>query len=331
MSNMTGIKMKAIAIYHPSKVVENDFYIEHFKERGKDISHFLEVMGRKQRYIIDNEDENGLTMGIEAAKRVLEKAQMKGKDIDYIIFSTQVPETTFPMNAMYLHDAIGADHHTMVMDTNANCAGMTVSVEQASRYMMANPHVHTALVVGSDYNSLIANPEQEITYANYGDAACAVILEKTEEDTGFIDSIYFTDSVNREKISYPAKGLTKSLKGDADIRFIDWLPFDGDMAMPPTYEMFETMLDRNKLTWKDIDACCFTQFALSNIHKIQKQFDIEDEKIIYVGDTYAYTGTSSPFIALYEGIKSGRIKRGDHVLFWTIGAGYQLVATLFKY
>ncbi|MBE3649126.1 3-oxoacyl-[acyl-carrier-protein] synthase III C-terminal domain-containing protein, partial [Paenibacillus polymyxa] len=55
------------------------------------------------------------------------------------------------------------------------------------------------------------------------------------------------------------------------------------------------------------------------------------DQMIYVGDRYGYTGTSSPFIALYEGIGSGRIRRGDHVLFWTIGAGYQLVAMLFKY
>lgn len=326
-----NIKIKAIDIYHPNHVIENDFYINHFQKKGRDIQHFLEVMGREKRYVIDKVEENGLTMALEATKRVLERAGMTGKDLDYIEFSTQVPETTFPINAMYVHAEIQADHDTIIKDSNANCAGMTVAVEQASRYMLANPHIHTALIVGSDYNSLIANPEQEITYANYGDAACAVILEKTDENTGFIDASYHTDSVFKDKINYPAHGLTKAVKGKSDVQAINWLSFDGNVALPPTYKMIDQLLARNGLSIKDIDACCFSQFALSNILKIQDHYQIDQEKIIYVGDTYAYTGTSSPFIALYEGIKSGRIKRGDNVLFWTIGSGFQIVAMLYQY
>lgn len=328
---MKHIKIKDVAIYHPEYIVDNEFFHQFYQEKGKDVGHFLEIMGRKERYVIKDEAENGLTMGIAASKRVLERANMSGKDIDLIVFSTQVPETTFPTNAMFLHDAIGADNQTIVMDSNANCAGMTVAVEQASYYMKANPNVHTALIVGSDYNSLISNEEEEITYANYGDAAAAVILEKTDEDTGFIDAIYFTDSVNRDKIMFPPEGLTRAVRGDSENMLIKWLPFDGSIALPPTYEMIETLLTRNQLTVKDIKAYCFSQFALGNILKIQEHFQLEDKQIIYVGDKFGYTGTSSPFIALHEGIASGRIQRGDHVLFWTIGAGYQLVAMLLKY
>ena len=60
-------------------------------------------------------------------------------------------------------------------------------------------------------------------------------------------------------------------------------------------------------------------------------FNIEDEKIIIVGDKVGYTTTSSPFFCLNEGIETGRIKRGDTILFWTIGAGHEMVAMLFKY
>lgn len=128
-------------------------------------------------------------MGIEASKHVLKKAGLEGKDIDLIIFTTQVPERTLPTNAKYVHEAIGAKNHTMILDNNANSAGMTLSVEMASRYMQSNPRINTALVVGSDANSLISNSNQEITYANFTNASAAVILEKTSEDTGFIDAL----------------------------------------------------------------------------------------------------------------------------------------------
>lgn len=323
-----NIKIREIEVYHPENVVKNDFYTEHFKKQDRDISKFLDVFGRKERYIIKNKEENTITMGIESSKRVLKKSGLEGKDIDMIVFSTQVPERTLPTNAMYVHEAIGASNHTMIFDTNANCAGMTLSVEMASRYMMSNPRVKRALVVGSDANSLISNPKEEITYANFADASASVILEKTDEDTGFIDAIYEVDSSNKDNIVYPQDGFSKTIGKEEHIVF---LPFNGAMAIPVACEMIENLLERNNLTINDVDSFCFSQFALSNILKIQDHFSIQDNKIVYIGDKYGYTTTSSPFVSLYEGVQSGQIKRGDTVLFWTIGAGHEMIAMLFKY
>lgn len=329
---MSYIKIKKVAIYHPEKSVNNDFYLNHFQEKkGKSIQNFLDAMGRRDRYLIDNDDENGLTMGIEAAKRVLQKANLIGKDIDMIVFSTQIPETTYPTNAVLVHQAIEGDNHTIVLDSNANCAGMTVAVDQACHYMLSSPYVRKALVVGSDYNSLLSSPDDEITYANYGDAAAAVILEKTEEDTGFIDSIYYTDPMHQEFIRYPADGLSKKQKGASNGRYIKWLPFDASDSLPPSFNIIDQILERNDITANDIKAYCFSQFALVNILKIQEHLKIKDEQITYVGDRFGYTGTSSPFIALHEAVETGQVKRGDYVLFWTVGAGFELITMLFKY
>jgi|SRR5690625_1648549 len=328
---MTNIRIKDVAIYHPNNEKGNGYFIDHFKEKGRDITNFLKTMGRERRYIIDNDQENTITMGIESAKKVLEKTGLSGNEIDMVIFSTQVPEMTFPTNAMYVHHAIGGKERAVVQDSNANCAGMTVSVEQAARYLMSNPRMKTALVVGSDYNSLIANPEEEITYANYGDASAAVVLEKTEEETGFIDSVFSVNSGFKDNILYPEKGLAQSVKGTGNVEAIKWLPFDGTVSLPDTYRMIEELIEQNDLTINDIDHFCLSQFALTNILKIQGQFDIPDKKITYIGDEFGYTGTSSPFIALHEGVEKGQIKRGDKVLFWTIGTGHILIAMLFQY
>lgn len=328
---MTNIRIKAVDVYHAKKQVNNDVYLEHFKKQGKDITNFLNIMGRKKRYVIDNLEENTLTMAIEATNRVLKKAGLEGKDMDMIVFSTQVPEVTVPTNAMFIHNAIQAKKATVIFDMNANCAGMTIAVEQASRYMQSNPHVNTALVVGSDYLSLVADPKDAMTYANFGDASAAIILEKTATDTGFIDAMFEVDSSNRNNILYPQKGLSQTIKAGESAEFMQWLPFDGTMSLPYTYEMFESILERNQLNIDDVDMFCLSQFAKVNMDEIQNHFDIPEEKIIYVGDEYGYTGTSSPFIALYEGIESGKIKRGDLILFWTIGGGHEFITMLFRY
>ncbi|MFJ7933245.1 ketoacyl-ACP synthase III [Sporosarcina sp. NPDC096371] len=328
---MTNIRINAVDVYHPKKIVKNEFYIEHFKKQGKDIEHFLEIMGRKERYIIDGLEENSITMAIEASKRVLKKAGLEGKDMDMIVFSTQVPETTLPTNAVFVHQAIEAKKGIVMYDLNANCAGMTIAVEQVSRYMLSNPHINKALVVGSDYFSLLANPEDSLTYPNFGDAASAIILEKTEEDTGFIDGLFEVHSEGLNNVLYPEKGLSHALRGDGKADYILWKPFDGSVSLPISYELIEKILERNNLEIEDVDSFCFSQFGLTNIKKFEERFNISPEKLVYIGDRYAYTGTSSPFVALHEAIEAGQINRGDLVMFWTVGVGYEVIVMLYKY
>lgn len=318
--------MLSIGMYHPDNQVSNDFYIEHFKKQGRDITKFIESLGKKERFVA-SKNETGLTMAIQASQKALEDANLTGADIDMIVYSTQVPEYIIPTNAMLVHEALGCKSHVMVMDSNANCAGMTLAVEQTSRSMLSNPHVQRALVIGSDHLTAISHPEQEITYANQGDAACAVILEKSEKEGGFMDAIYHTYSANTEKIVYPKEGLSKQ----GVTGYIDFIPFDPSFGTPIIFGLMEDILERNQLTTDDVSGFFLSQFAYGDTAKIQEQFDLPTDKMNFIGDRFGYTGTSSPFIALHEAIKEGRIKRGDHLLFWTVGAGHQFVAMLFQY
>lgn len=331
---MTNVQIKEIDIYHPENKVGNEFYIEHFKrEQNTDLTHFLEdICGRKTRYIIDNEAENSLTMGVEASKRVLEKARLSAEELDMIIFSSQVPEFTFPTNAVALHHTIGAGTHTGILDINANCSGMTTGLDQASRYLMSNPNMKRVLLVGSDASSLVMNPSDTITYPNFGDCAVAVILEKVEaEGSGFVDSMYFTESADFNKVTFPKNGLSKNLHGRGVVDYVQWLPFPGDVSIMKATELIKELVARNGLTTKEVDAYCLSQFSIGNINLLRDNLSVSDKQMIYVGDRYGYTGTTSPLLALYEGIKEGRIKRGDNVVFWTVGIGYQLIAVLYKY
>lgn len=330
---MTNIKIKEIAIYHPEHIVGNDFYIEHFKKlHGEDYSKFIsDILGRKTRYIINQDEENSLTMAIEVSKQVLQKANMRAEDLDMILFASQVPEYVFPTNSVLIHRAIGGGKKTGVLDLNANCSGMTTALDQASRYLLANPHMNQLLLVGSDYLSLLANPEDSITYSNFGDVACAVILEKTEENLGFIDSIHRTDPTIFDKVTFPRNGLSKKIKEHDTNNYVKWIPFNGDVCMPDTYNMIDILLERNQLEPQDIHAYCLSQFSIANIQIMQEHYQLTNEQIMYAGDRFGYTGTTSPLVALHEGIQKGHINRGDTVLLWTVGIGYQLIAVLLKY
>lgn len=328
---MTNINIKAMAISHPSNVVDNSFFIEHFKEvEGKDYTDFLEnILGRKSRHIT-TDGETTVTMAIDACKKVLEKSKLTAADIDLILFTTQVPEYTLPTNSVIIHGALGCGHRTGAIDTNANCSGMTIALEQASQYLASHPHMERILVVGSDNLSRLSNPADVITYANFGDAAVAMILEKTTQEGGLIDSMFYTDPCIKDRVTYPVNGFTQAKK-EGTVDYIQWLPFDAEMPMVNAQNMIIELLERNGLTTEDIKAYCFSQFSIVNINHLKEAFNLSQDKIAYIGDKFGYTGTTSPLLALYHAIEDGRVQRGDKVLLWTIGIGYQLIAVLYQY
>lgn len=327
---MNHIKIKEINIYHPEKLMNKEHYLKFYEEEGKDINSLLNVLGREDKYVIDSEDENTLTMGIKVAKQALKKSGLEGKDIDMIIFATQTPESLIPANSLQVHQAIQAGKQTLSMDLNTNCTGMLVAIEQASRTMLSNPRTNRALIIGSDELSLLCDTADPITYANFGDASCAVILEKTDENTGFIDAMYEVDTTNVKTLSFPVDGMTKFIKNQNSYGFIKEISSPRD-TLPETFELFENLLKDNGYTIDDVDFIAPSQFVLQNIKRIQEYYNLDSEQLLFVGDKYGYTGGTSPLLAFYEGIKAGKVKRGDLILFYTIGTGHQIIAMLLKY
>lgn len=327
------VQIREIAIYHPEKVVENEFYFEHFKKQGKDIKSLIEnVYGRDKRYVIDpNSDkkENSLTMMIEASKNVLQKATLTGADIDMIVVGTQIPEFLAPACAVLIHHAIEGKKDAFCYDLNANCISMLFAFENMLRYMQSNPKVNRVLLVGGEYTTQVHNPTNELGYGVFGDAACALILERTEAEAGIIDSEYFINDIYCDKMLFPHYGMSTIFDSKKEDILATMESVSCDMD--DVAAKIRLIMERNHLSVDDIGTFCFSQFLKKNFEILREEFNIPVEKSIYVGDVYGYTGTSSPFLALYTAIEQKRIKHGDYVLFWTIGAGMQHFVMLIKY
>jgi 3-oxoacyl-[acyl-carrier-protein] synthase-3 len=329
---MINIKISNVEVYRGSEVVTNDYYIEHFKKYGKDIKHFLtDIIGRNNRYLINPDNENSLTMATEAAKKALAAANLTGADFDMIVYSSLLPEYVAPPSSVFLHSIIGGKHECICYDMNANCVGMTLSLSHICSLMHMNSKINRTLLIGSDYVNPLLNHENEYTYGHYGDAACAIILEKTDEPCGLLGTNCYVNSSEHENVLFPGCGFTKALKtGDRSQYLMNWKPFE-----PVTTEIgvnnMKQLLKENNLTTDDIKMFCLSQYAISMLNDIRRLLGIDESKSIYVGDEYGYTATSSPFIALYESIQQGLIKRGDYIMFWTVGVGSQNAALLYKY
>lgn len=327
-----GIKLSYIDICHASKVVSNDGYIKHFEQQDKDVEHLLvDIMGRDKRFMFD-ENETTLSLALKVAKSVLDKGNLTGNDIDVLVYSSILSEYVAPPTSILLHKELNAGRNVMCFDMNANCAGMTVALEHVSNYLMSSKRAKRALIVGCDDVHSLADPNNELSYGNYGHSACAIILEKVDEDCGIIDTEYYINTEESQNIMYPSNGFSSFFKSkDITELYLKWLPFDGGACVYPATDIMKKMLDEKELITDDVSMFCFSQFALVNIQAIRKLINIDEDKSIYIGDKYGYTGTTSPFIALYEAIQQDRVKRGDYIVFWTIGSGSESVVMLYKY
>jgi len=328
---MKNIKINSIEVYHGEKIIDNDYYIEYFNKKGKDVRKFLEqTMGRKYRYQINPETENGLTMAIESSMKVLEKSNLTGQDIDMIVYSSVLPEYVSPPSSLLIHNAIKGKYDCHCHDMNVNCIGMTYALDFICRYISSNPQVNRVLLVGSDYLTPQVSPENQYCYGQYGDVSCAVIIEKTDEDCKLIDSKINTNSNFVDDVRFPKCGFSNIYDASKDDIYVHWASVDTSW-LDEAVENINTMLDKNNLSMDDISMFCFSQMAIKNIDYLREKMNLPEERSIYIGDTYGYTGTTSPFIAFYEAIKNGQVKRGDYVVFWTVAAGYTHVTLLLKY
>lgn len=331
---MENVQISDIEIYMGNRVDKGiDKYIEYFRKKGKEVEHlYKEVFGRKSRVLREDESENTLTMSIEAVKKVLEKNNLKGDDIDLIVFSSQTPEFFIPATSIVIHNQIGGKLSAMCFDIDVNCTGMVAALDIVCKYIFYSSNIERAILVGCDLLNLIADPENELTYGQYGDVACCILLENTKADCGLLGHYSCTESEYIDKIIFPNRGFSKVLNQSIENdKFISWLNFDGTSSVKPSAENIKKILYDNRLSIEDISFFCCSQVSIQNLECMANELKISSKKIPYVADRYGYTATTSPFIVFYELLNKNKIKRGDYIVFWGIGAGWQTNVVLFKY
>lgn len=323
-----NVRIKNVGYYHPSNQVSNEIFEEFFDKKNIDIRGLMQTSGRKYRYISDNKNENTLTMSIEATKDVLNKSELTGQDLDLIVTVSDSPEFLTPTNAIRIHNAIQGKNNCGCYDMNCNCLGMVVAVDQISKMMQVDKNINKALIVGSQMLQHFGTEVEPMVKTMFGDMACAIILEKTEDEKSyFVDSLFYTDSGMQNDVFFPVGGLSNL----QDKPVMQWFNTDNKRAFEPVIDNIETLLSRNDINKSQIKKYYFSQMVESKIYEIADGLEEPTDKFIYIGDEYGYTGTCSPFLALAKSLENDDLNRGDYIVFWSIAGGTTTDAILMRY
>ncbi len=330
----TNVDIIGLEIYHPNNMIGNDFFINHFSKLGVDAEPLMKHLGRKERFLA-TEGENSLTMAYEAARKALEKSNISPEDLDMIIFVSETPEYLVPTNALKLNNMLGSKCAHLVFDMNDNCIGMLTAYDLASRYMFSNNRIKYTLIVGSLYITGMVRKDCVVSYPNIADGCAAIILENVPDSrikSGFIDCNYYTNSMNHNFMESPKCGFSNLHNKDIEEndKKLLWIQHDVSFFSDDWKQLISDLLERNGLEPNDINHYLFSQFSLPDGLLTLEKLGVPFEKTTTVGEKYGYTGCASPFFALHDAIKEGKVAQGDYIVLFSVGAGYSMSAVLLK-
>jgi len=276
--------------------------------------------GIKERHIAA-EGELTSDLGVAAARRALEAAEIDAKDIDLIILATSTPDQTFPATAVSIQATLGITQGA-AFDIQAVCSGFVYALSTADNFLKSGQH-RRALVIGSETFSRILDWEDRTTCVLFGDGAGAVVLEAQrhsgkQEDRGIIGSVLRSDG--RYKSMLYVDGGPSSSKSVGHLRMQGREVFR--FAVSAIAEVIEDTLKAYDLTADDIDWFVPHQANKRILDGTAKKLGIDPDKIVMTLENHGNTSAASIPLALDAAIKDGRLQRGNLVLMEAMGGGF---------
>jgi len=270
-----------------------------------------------------------------AAKDALERRGIAGAELDAIIVCTVTPDMMFPSTACIVQNHLGA-HHAWGFDLVAACSGFVYGLHTAASLIAMGTH-KKVLVIGSDTMSRIIDYQDRATCVLFGDGAGAMLLEPAEEgeDAGFVDFFGEIDGSGARYLYMPGGGSRMPASEESVAGRMHYVHQEGQQvfkyAVRKMSEMTNTLLERNKLTTKDIDILIPHQANRRIIDATMERLALPPEKVMVNIGRYGNTTAGTIPLATCDAWDEGRLHKGGLVMFAAVGAGYTAGASLWRW
>ena len=293
--------------YLPPKIVTN-FDLE--KTLDTSDEWITARTGIKERRIVTN--ENTCDLALEASLNALSMAEISPQDIDLIVLSTTTPDKIFPATATMLQNRLEAS--CPAFDLQAVCAGFVFALSTAQQYI-ENGNAKNILVVGSETMSKIVDWNDRSTAILFADGAGAVVLS-ADSRTGIKHSKIYSDGSYLSSLHVNNNGIDESgtiqMEGNEVFK----------IAVNRLSDLAEETLKDCNMTSENLNWMVPHQANIRIIKSVAKRINLPMEKVIQTLDKHGNTSAASIPLALDVGVRDGRIKKGDSLLFEGIGGGF---------
>lgn len=288
VKNSTGltvpINIQGIGFNVPSRVITNAEVIKGLDTTDEWIQSRTGI--RERRFLEDSYVTSDLCL--DACKEALIDAGITAKSVDAIILTTITPDKSLPSTAMILKEKLGALNAIPIDLNQTACAGGIYSIYLGA-HLLQNKNINNVLVVGAEILSRITDPNDRATRVFFGDAAGAMVLQKTLEGYGLL-SFDMMDELNHA-VEIPGGGTA-----DPEIDNL-FLRMDGrevwNTATKAIPSSIQNVVNSAGLTIEEIDHFIIHQANLNIIKEALYALDVPIQKTTITVQEYGNTGSAT--------------------------------------
>ena len=329
MTTATRAKITALGTYVPPRVLTNADLEKMVDTTSEWI---LERVGIRERHIAAK-GVGASDLAVCAVKNMLDSNPFDLQEVDLIVVGTVTPDMMYPSTACLVQHKLGIEN-TWGFDVSAGCSGFLYALNTGVKFVESGQY-KKVLVIGADVNSSMTDYTDRAVCIIFGDGAGAVLLEPCADGEGVIDHVAQVEGMGGQYLFMPGGGSLNPASHETVDQKMHYIHQDGKnvfkYAVKKMAEMTERVLEKNKLTGKDIDCFIAHQANRRIITATADRLGMPMEKVIINIDRFGNTTAGTIPIAMKTAVDEGKLKKGDLLLIASVGAGFTSGATLLRW
>ncbi len=322
-------KIGQSALFFPEKVFSNEDFFNCFPEERD--SKTWARLGINKRHILD-EHTVPSDIGLSAAKQLLEAHPSLKDEIDFILFTSPKRDYYTPVTSGIMQDQLGLSDKCGCMDVHQGCSSFIYLLSHADGLIQIGAATKVLIIAVSTLTREIHENDKANRFI-FGDAACALIVEKSDDEK--IHSYYFgNDGSKKDKIIIRDGEYRNPITENSYTPFINdygeeqipaYFYQDGAGVFRFTLDRIPKMIDyilsQNKLAKDDIDLYLLHQPNEFIVKSLAKIAGLPIEKVVIDVEDYGNTVSVTIPILIHNLKKKNKIKKGMKILIAAFGTG----------
>lgn len=281
-------------------------------------------------------------LAAQAAKRLFYTSGIGPDSIDLLLMATQTPDFAMPTTACILQDRLSISKSAACFDINLGCTQFIYAIATAQSWI-ASGLAKRALVLCADTPSKLINKMDRSAVSIFGDAACAILIEKSRLPS-IIGFDFGSDGSGYDALICPCSGMRNppsppdaEEKRDADgnVRSNMNMKVDGLRIFAFAYktipESVSNLLNKRGLKVSNIDLFVFHQAGYKIVSDAAERLKIPRKKVYYKMHDIGNCGGASIGIALADAVSTGRLRPGMKVVCCAFGVGLSWGSALIEW
>jgi acyl-CoA:acyl-CoA alkyltransferase len=278
---------------------------------------------QERRFAEENEQVSDI-----AARAALPIVEKHGRSsIDCLIFAAASSDMLEPATANMVQMKLGLN--CPVFDVKNACNSFVTAIQVGSALIQSGQYANVLITNGEKLQDAIKFDMEDsnelrkhLAAYTLGDAGAAVLLQKSDDDSGIVYQKFKTRGQYWDLCTVPGGG---SYRPRGDFKFFEGKT--GEMRQTFITEFGDLFNDSfNAIGWQptDIKHYFMHQVSLDTFDAVAKNCQLPRERFINSFPKYGNIAAATIPVNLHEAVVANKIQKGDKLMFIGLGAGISI-------